>query len=131
MLHNNGKPQSNSQGNDQRCLKALVSLRLTRREAEVLLWISQGKSNQDIGTILGAKTRTICKHVEHILGKLNVENRTSAAVLALETVRSVAKKSQRTFRKPWAAVAGVVGTHLGGLWSNGCEVFDSFSDFIT
>ena len=93
MLHNNGKPQSNSQGNDQRCLKALVSLRLTRREAEVLLWISQGKSNQDIGVILAARTGTICKHVEHILSKLNVENRTAAAVIAFEKRHFTAQRS--------------------------------------
>jgi DNA-binding CsgD family transcriptional regulator len=62
---------------DQCSLEALTSLALTPREAEVLFWISQGKSNHDIGVILGAKTGTICKHVEHILGKLNVENRTA------------------------------------------------------
>jgi DNA-binding NarL/FixJ family response regulator len=75
---------------DQRSVEAFASLKLTPREAEVLFWISQGKSNHDIGVILGAKTGTICKHVEHIFGKLNVENRTAAAVVALETCRSVA-----------------------------------------
>src|SRR6266699_2339756 len=79
---------------DQRTVKAFASLKLTPREAEVLFWISQGKSNHDIGVILGAKTGTICKHVEHILSKLNVENRTSAAVVALETSRPVAEKSE-------------------------------------
>src|ERR1700745_4429490 len=73
---------------DQHSMKALASLKLTPREAEVLFWISQGKSNHDIGVILGAKTGTICKHVEHIFGKLNVENRTTAAVVALEKCRS-------------------------------------------
>jgi DNA-binding CsgD family transcriptional regulator len=52
---------------DQHSLEALASLALTPREAEVLFWISEGKSNHDIGVILGAKTGTICKHVEHIL----------------------------------------------------------------
>ena len=80
---------------DQRGVKAaLGSPELTPREAEVLFWISQGKSNHDIGVILGAKTGTICKHVEHIFSKLNVENRTSAAVVALETCRSVAGTSE-------------------------------------
>ena len=63
--------------------KQLISLGLTEREAEVLGWITQGKGNYEIGVILGAQTRTICKHVEHILGKLNVENRTAAAAIAL------------------------------------------------
>ncbi len=78
---------------DHYSLEALATLALTPREAEVLFWISQGKSNHDIGVILGAKTGTICKHVEHIFGKLNVENRTAAAVIALErfeTHRSIA-----------------------------------------
>jgi DNA-binding CsgD family transcriptional regulator len=62
--------------------KQLVSLGLTEREAEVLAWIAQGKGNYEISVILGAKPRTICKHVEHILRKLNVENRTAAAAIA-------------------------------------------------
>jgi DNA-binding CsgD family transcriptional regulator len=57
----------------------LISLGLTKREAEVLAWIARGKGNYDIGVILGTKRRTISKHVEHILAKLNVENRTAAA----------------------------------------------------
>jgi len=63
--------------------RELVSLGLTEREAEVLGWIAQGKGNYEIGVILGAQTRTICKHVEHILSKLHVENRTAAAAIAL------------------------------------------------
>jgi DNA-binding CsgD family transcriptional regulator len=58
----------------------LISLGLTKREAEVLAWIARGKGNHEIGVILGTKRRTISKHVEHILSKLNVENRTAAAV---------------------------------------------------
>jgi DNA-binding NarL/FixJ family response regulator len=61
----------------------LGSLGLTPRETEVLTWIAQGKTNYEIGVILRACTGTICKHVEHILVKLNVENRTGAAVIAL------------------------------------------------
>ena len=117
---------------DQRGGKAaLGSPELTPREAEVLFWISQGKSNHDIGVILGAKTGTVCKHVEHIFSKLNVENRTSAAVVALETFRAVAQKSKNRSGKPWAAVAGVIATHLGQLWSSRCEIFDALPAFIT
>src|SRR4029077_1968336 len=96
---------------DQRGVKAaLGSPELTPREAEVLLWISRGKSNHEIGIILGAKTGTICKHVEHIFSKLNVENRTTAAVVALEKCRSVAEKSGIRFAKPWAACAALIAT---------------------
>ena len=115
-------PQSGQGG-----VEPLAPLELTPREAEVLLWISRGKSNHEIGVILGAKTGTICKHVEHILSKLNVENRTCAAVLALETSRSVAKKSENSSAKSWAAIAGLIATHLGELWSGGCEIFDVLS----
>src|SRR5215471_13579594 len=113
--------------NDWRSLEAFASLELTPREAEVLLWISRGKSNHDIAIILGAKTGTICKHVEHIFSKLNVENRTCAAVVALEKSRSVAEKSENRSAKRWAAVAGLIATQLGELWSGGCEIFDALS----
>jgi DNA-binding response OmpR family regulator len=55
---------------------------LTNREAEVLVWIAKGKSNRDIGDILGLSPRTVNKHLEQIYVKLGVENRASAAVLA-------------------------------------------------
>jgi|SRR5215471_13047578 len=113
---------------DQCCINALASLELTPREAEVLLWISRGKSNHDIGVILGAKTGTICKHVEHIFGKLSVENRTAAAVVALETCRSVAPAL--SYSKPgqsWATIAGFITTHLCALWS---DTYDVIADFV-
>ena len=55
---------------------------LTQREAEVLVWIAKGKSNRDIGEILGLSSRTVNKHLEQIYVKLGVENRASAAVKA-------------------------------------------------
>ncbi len=61
----------------------LGSLGLTPREVEVLTWVAQGKTNYEIGVILSACTRTICKHVERILTKLCVENRTAAAAIAI------------------------------------------------
>ena len=59
---------------------------LTVREAEVLTWISNGKSNRDIGTILELSPRTINKHLEHIHKKLGVENRTTAAAMAINVL---------------------------------------------
>lgn len=55
---------------------------LTARESEVLAWIAKGKTNRDIGDILGLSTRTVNKHLETIYVKLGVENRASAAVKA-------------------------------------------------
>lgn len=55
---------------------------LTAREAEVLLWLSRGKTNRDIGDILGMAPRTVNKHLEHVFGKLHVETRAAAAAIA-------------------------------------------------
>lgn len=62
----------------------LETLGLSPREAQVLLWIAQGKSNEEIGLILGASRNTIKKHVLHVLDKLGVETRNAAAIRAIE-----------------------------------------------
>jgi DNA-binding CsgD family transcriptional regulator len=115
---------------DQPSLEALASLPLTPREAEVLFWISQGKSNHDIAIILGARTSTICKHVEHIFGKLNVENRTAAAVIALEMYRSAAAASESKSGQAWAAIAGLITAPLSELWSGACQIFGEIARLI-
>jgi DNA-binding NarL/FixJ family response regulator len=61
---------------------------LTAREAEVCLWVARGKSNRDIGDILGLSPRTVNKHLETVFAKLGVENRASAAVLVLKTIEA-------------------------------------------
>jgi DNA-binding response OmpR family regulator/DNA-binding CsgD family transcriptional regulator len=61
-------------------------LTVTLREAEVLLWIARGKSNRDIAEILKLSPRTVNKHLEQIYAKLGVENRASAAALAVRTI---------------------------------------------
>jgi len=61
-------------------------LGLTWRQAEVLLWICRGKSNREIGMILAASPRTVNKHLEQVFAKLQVDNRTSAAVMGLKTL---------------------------------------------
>lgn len=63
------------------------SFGLTVREAEVLLWIGRGKTNKDIGEILGLSPRTVNKHLEQIYAKLGVENRSSAALKAAGALR--------------------------------------------
>jgi DNA-binding NarL/FixJ family response regulator len=64
------------------------ALKLTAREAEVVLWISRGKSNRDIAEILGLSPRTVSKHLEQIFEKLGVENRTAATALALRHLQA-------------------------------------------
>ncbi|MEM6373042.1 MAG: DNA-binding response regulator [Pseudomonadota bacterium] len=55
---------------------------LTQREAEVLYWLTLGKTNRDISTILSLSARTVNKHLEQVFQKMGVDNRTSAAVVA-------------------------------------------------
>lgn len=60
----------------------LAQAALTPRETEVLSWLAKGKTNRDIGDILGMSPRTVNKHLEHIFEKLGVETRAAAAALA-------------------------------------------------
>jgi len=67
-------------------------LGLTPRVAETLLWISQGKTNGDIASILGISEATVKKHVLEIFETLGVETRTAAGLRALEVLSSPAAK---------------------------------------
>jgi len=61
---------------------------LTEREADVLLWLVNGKSNKEIAEILSISPRTVNKYLDHVYIKLGVENRTAAAMV---TMRRIAK----------------------------------------
>lgn len=73
-----------SGGGDNATLKE--KLALTAREAEVLMWVANGKANRDIAEILGLSIRTVDKHLEQIYAKLGVENRAAAAAMAVRTL---------------------------------------------
>ncbi|MEO8936483.1 MAG: DNA-binding response regulator [Burkholderiaceae bacterium] len=60
----------------------LATASLTPRETEVLSWIAKGKTNRDVGEILGMSPRTVNKHLEHLFEKLGVETRSAAAAVA-------------------------------------------------
>lgn len=62
----------------------LRSLGITGREAEVLLWAAQGKTNAEIGVILGMSEMTVKKHMQNLFAKTGFENRNAAIVRALE-----------------------------------------------
>ena len=64
----------------------LEKLGLTPREAEVLLWMAQGKANAEIGTIIGCTHATVKKHTIHLFEKLAVESRGAAMLIAIETL---------------------------------------------
>lgn len=77
--------------NDASATEALIAaFRLTTREAEVLYWVTRGKTNRDIGEILGSSPRTVHKHLEHVFEKLGVETRTAAAALAMSRLQGLA-----------------------------------------
>lgn len=78
------------EADDAALLDGLVhGFKLTPREAEALYWLAKGKTNVDIGDILGTSPRTVQKHLEHVFEKLGVETRTAAAALAIGKVRGL------------------------------------------
>ena len=64
--------------------KSLTAMGVSSREADVLGWVAQGRTNQEIAQILGLSYRTVQKHLERIFQKLGVETRTAAAACAWE-----------------------------------------------
>lgn len=68
----------------------LLGLGLTAREAEVLSWVAQGKTNRETSVILGLSNRTVQKHMERIFLKLGVETRTGAILKAWQVGRFAA-----------------------------------------
>lgn len=78
------------ESSDQALIDAVGStFRLTAREAEVLYWLAKGKTNRDIGDILGTSPATVKKQLEHVYEKLGVETRTAAAAMAMTRVRGL------------------------------------------
>jgi DNA-binding CsgD family transcriptional regulator len=64
--------------------RSLETFGLTHREAEVLLWIARGKTNNEVASALYIIPSTVKKHLEHIYEKFGVESRTEAIARALE-----------------------------------------------
>lgn len=56
------------------------SVRLTAREEQILVQLSQGYSNKQIADKLGVSIDTVCSHLKHVFGKLHVSSRTEAVV---------------------------------------------------
>ncbi len=80
----------------------LATLGLTKRELEVARWIARGRTNPEIAQILEMAPRTVEKHVENILVKLGVENRTAAAMMIGGRVTHVPKSAPAAGTKPRA-----------------------------
>ncbi len=75
---------------DAAVVDAMVqSFKLTLREAEVLYWVAKGKTNRDIGDILGSSPATVKKHLERVYVKLGVETRTAAVSITMSRLRQL------------------------------------------
>lgn len=64
------------------------NLPITKRESEVLYWVSYGKTSWEISQILEMSPRTVNKHLEQIYKKLGVDNRTSAAAISIRILEN-------------------------------------------
>lgn len=67
--------------------RRLQELGLSPRESEVLFWMTEGKQNREIATVLGVQLGTVQEHVAAILTKLGQENRHAATVFAIGKLR--------------------------------------------
>ncbi len=63
--------------------KLREKLNITKRESEVLFWVSFGKTNWEIAQILDMSPRTVNKHLEQLFKKIGVDNRTAAAAVCI------------------------------------------------
>ena len=62
------------------------ALGVSPREAEVLLWVAQGKSNAEASTILGTAEGTVKRHLSNIFDKLGIDSRHAATIQVLEVL---------------------------------------------
>lgn len=68
----------------QRLAERMATEQLTHREQDVLEQIVRGKSNKEIGTELDISEATVKTHINNLLGKLGVTDRTQAATAAIQ-----------------------------------------------
>ena len=68
--------------------RRLLGLGLSRRESEVLFWMTEGKQNREIAAILGLRLGTVQDHVAAVLAKLGQENRHAATVFAIGVLQA-------------------------------------------
>ncbi|HEX9923685.1 MAG TPA: response regulator transcription factor [Anaerolineae bacterium] len=83
---------------------------LSERELEVLQWLASGASNREIGRRLYITESTVKRHVYNIFGKLNVRNRTQAALQARKLGLAACRK--RHFERAKSRSSGQHATWL-------------------
>ena len=67
---------------------------MTVREQPYKYWISRGKTNKEVGLILGGSPRTVNKHLEHIFEKLGVVTRAAAVSIAMQRTSNLTSISE-------------------------------------
>jgi DNA-binding CsgD family transcriptional regulator len=70
-------------------IERLQALGLTEREAEVMHWVCEGKTNQEISHLMSVTIHTVNRHLEHIFKKLAVDNRQKAIKCVMERLAAV------------------------------------------
>lgn len=73
----------------QKAKKTAESSRLTTREEQILVHLSQGYANKQIADKLGVSIDTVCSHLKHVFRKLHVSSRTEAVVRYLASKPAV------------------------------------------
>lgn len=73
----------------QASVERLRKLGLTRREAEVMQWVAEGKTNPEIARILSISLGTVNHHIEHIFQKFDVDNRQKAVKHMMERLAGI------------------------------------------
>jgi len=77
------EPRPKSDGGEPLASVGLAESPLTPREFDILVQLAMGKVNKDIAGTLGISAMTVKNHISHILEKLDVDDRTSAVLLAI------------------------------------------------
>lgn len=71
-----------------------AELSLTQRQAQVVHWVAEGKSNDEIATILGCSINTVKMHLKDIFQRLGVPNRAAATACAYRAhIRHAGRRS--------------------------------------
>jgi len=86
---------SSARGTPSADFSLLKAIGLTPRQCEVLAWVACGKRDAEIARILGIAPKTVGKHLEHLLAKLHVENRTAAVSNAIDRLRQIERPIPR------------------------------------
>lgn len=65
----------------------------TSRESDVLFWLTQGKTNEDIAKILSLRPDSVSRYLRTIYEKIGVEHRVAAVIRALDLARTLYAKT--------------------------------------